>query len=471
MKKFCIIVLALLTYLPFDAQEINRLSYEDFMDIVLRHHPLAMQARLEPQEAEATLRLARGGFDPLVSASLQQKYFDDTEYYRLIDAGLKVPTWYGLELSGGYEQNQGQYLNPEANTPENGLVHAGIGVALGQGLLIDKRRAQLRKAELYLDLNQVEQTLMLNDLLLEAGMSYWIWFERTLDLRVFEEALDAAQVRFDAVKESARLGAVPSIDTLEAGIQVQARLLSVQQARLDLLNARAQVSGFLWASGLVPLELDVNTLPQELGETLVDAPPADLRLRLGELLAQHPMLRGYGYKLEALEIDRRWMAEQLKPRLDLKYNVLTERVGNTETETFNTENYTWGFDFEFPLFIREARGRLRLAELDIQGTDLDRADRQQMLQVKARQSINSWETTLEQFRLYSRTVQDYAGLLAGERQLFESGESSLFLVNRRELGYISAQIKRNEILTKNRMASLKTEYQLGILSTNFIESP
>ncbi|NNC84260.1 MAG: TolC family protein, partial [Flavobacteriales bacterium] len=103
--------------------------------------------------------------------------------------------------------------------------------------------------------------------------------------------------------------------------------------------------------------------------------------------------------------------------------------------------------------------------------DLDRADKQQMLQVKARQSINSWETTLEQFRLYSRTVQDYAGLLAGERQLFESGESSLFLVNRRELGYISAQIKRNEILTKNRMASLKTEYQLGILSTNFIESP
>ncbi|NND94291.1 MAG: TolC family protein, partial [Flavobacteriales bacterium] len=267
-----------------------------------------------------------------------------------------------------------------------------------------------------------------------------------------------------------RLGDAPPIDTLEAGIQLQNRLLSLQQAQLDLLNAEAFLTSFLWASGLVPMELDLNTLPQEASETIVNSPPADIRLRLNELLAQHPQVLGYGFKLDQLDIDRRWMAEQLKPRLDLKYNMLTERVGSTETGTLNMEDYTWGLNFEIPLFLRKERGRLRMTELRVQETELDLADKQQIILFKSRQSINDWDITRQQYNLYTTTVSDYAGLLEGERQLFNSGESSLFLVNRRELGYIQAQIKLNELLTKNRISELKTDYSLGILSDRYLDS-
>ena len=81
-------------------------------------------------------------------------------------------------------------------------------------------------------------------------------------------------------------------------------------------------------------------------------------------------------------------------------------------------------------------------------------------------AINTWQTTAEQAQLYTQTVTDYSNLLAAERQLFDTGESSLFLVNRRELGYINAQVKLIELHTKNRKASLATEYALGQLWNN-----
>ena len=78
--------------------------------------------------------------------------------------------------------------------------------------------------------------------------------------------------------------------------------------------------------------------------------------------------------------------------------------------------------------------------------------------------VNEWEITKEQADLYAQTVNDYRGLLEGERALFDSGESSLFMVNSRELGYINAQIKLIEILTKNQKAILATRYSLGTLA-------
>ena len=60
-------------------------------------------------------------------------------------------------------------------------------------------------------------------------------------------------------------------------------------------------------------------------------------------------------------------------------------------------------------------------------------------------------------------VSDYEGLLSGERQKFSAGESSLFMVNSRELGFIKAQITYLDLLAANQKAILNAEYALGTL--------
>ena len=139
-----------------------------FVRIVLENHPVARQAALRPALGEEAVRSARGGFDPVATANYDGKRFDEKNYYRLFEAGLKVPTWYGVELFTGFRENNGDRLDPQATTPADGLVELGGRISLGQGLLMDQRRASLRKAQAYLRATAAEQEQMLNDLLLQA---------------------------------------------------------------------------------------------------------------------------------------------------------------------------------------------------------------------------------------------------------------------------------------------------------------
>ena len=45
------------------------------------------------------------------------------------------------------------------------------------------------------------------------------------------------------------------------------------------------------------------------------------------------------------------------------------------------------------------------------------------------------------------------------------GKTSLFMINSREMSYINAQLKLNEIINKNKKAALDAEYSFGLLNT------
>lgn len=444
-----------------DAEQV--LAYEDFNAIVKQHHPMAVQAGLLLEKGDASVQMARGGFDPKLGTDVSQKYFKGDQYYSLIDAGLKVPTWFGIETYAGYEQNGGSFLNPENSTSGGGLVYAGLSLPVGRGLFIDERRAELRKAQIYQRSTAVEQRIMLNELLYEAGKAYWNWFQAYEVLKVYEEAIQLAEFRFNATKQQVLLGDKPSIDTLEAGIQLQNRQLSLQQAQLEFKNATAMLGVYLWQNGQIPLEVEEGTIPVNI-ETVQLRTAEDLLLdRLDSMVAYHPYLQKYRFKIDQLQIDRRMKVENLKPTLNLKYNALNQVVGNNPFADLSINNYQWGLEFQLPIPLRKERGALKLAKLKIQDAEMDVINQRARIDYKITASLNEWSTTREQTLLYRQTVQDYEGLLDGERDKFDAGESSLFMVNSRELGYISAQIKYLELLTKNRKAELGTDYSLGIL--------
>lgn len=456
-------ILAAAVALAQSGQE-NVLRYEDFTAIVSQHHPMAVQAGLIKQKGDATVQMARGGFDPKVGTDISQKYFKGDQYYSLIDAGLKVPTWFGVEAYAGYEQNGGVYLNPENSTSGGGLVYAGLSLPVGRGLFMDERRAQLRRAQIYQKSTVVEQRLMMNELLYEAGKAYWDWFEKYQVLKVYEEALQLAQFRLNAVKQEVALGDKPAIDTLEASIQWQTRQLSLQEAQLNFRNASAMLGIFLWQNGQIPLELEETTVPVDKSTVQLRTTEGLLLDRMDSLVAYHPYLQQYRYKIDELKIDRRLKVENLKPQLDLKYNALSQVVGSSPFSDLSINNYQWGLQFSMPIPLRKERGALKLATLKIQNAEMDVLDTKAQIDYKITAAINEWNTTREQTALYQRTVGDYLGLLEGERQKFSAGESSLFMVNSRELGYINAQIKYLELLAKNRTAELSAFYALGILN-------
>jgi outer membrane protein TolC len=442
---------------------INQLAFEDFMVLVKQHHPLAKQANLQEGIGQAYFQSYRGAFDPKIGLSLNQKEFDDKQYYSVLDAALKIPTWLGLDVVAGFEQNRGEFLNPEKNTPFNGLWFAGVSVPIGQGLFFDQRRAQFNQAKLFREMSKAEQVLMLNDLFYDAASAYWEWFSAFHVFEVYENSVALADERLQAIKMSVVLGDRPTIDTVEASIFKQNMEINLQQADLDYKNASAWLAVYLWADGLIPMELADNTQPTAFNET--NALPFDnaFLTQFDSLLKNQPEIKQYELKLEQLDLERRLRAEQMKPILNLKYNALTETLNNDIENMYSPNNYRWGLEFGMPLFLRKERGNLKLAKLKLQDARFDFQNKVQWVDFKLKSSANEWQTSETQFSLFTRTVVDYEQMLNGERRMFDAGESSLFMVNTREQAYIQSKVKLIELLSKNRKSAVGFFYSAGLL--------
>ena len=427
------------------------LTLEQYHSIILANHPVASQARLLTEQARQELRIARGAFDPEISSKLQRKEFNSKEYYNIWDNTLRVPLWFGPALKAGFEKNQGQFLNPEKNTPTDGLSYAGITVPLGQGLFIDERRATLKQAKLMQGIAEAERVKLINKLLLEATKDYWDWLFQYRTVQLYREALDLADFRLQAVQIRAQEGDLAAIDTVEALMVVQDRQVQLQQALLNYNNNRLKVAVHLWAENAVPLELEENTVPTLLGSEIAALPPDSLEQLLQFARRNHPELVKLDLKGAQLEIEQRFAADKLKPKINVDYNVLQgDFYLNSEAldQQYLGNNYKLGVSFNFPLFLRQERGKLQLTKAKQQANALELVQSAREIEAGIVAAYNDWQALEAQILLQERAVANALTLRNGEITRFENGESSLFLINSREMKYLEAQVKLYELRAK-----------------------
>lgn len=445
------------------------LTEDQLIWFVKNYHPVAVQGELVVESGESAVRASRGGFDPVLEGDIDQKYFDDKSYYSLINGGLKIPTWFGVEVKTGYDNNSGQFLNPENNLPDDGMWYAGISIPIGQGLFIDQRRASLRQAEIYAESTLVEQRRMLNDLYLDAISDYWNWVEKYNEYLVYQDYVSLAQERLDGIKKSFEFGDIPAIDTLEAHIQRQNRELNMEVAKLNFQKSTLQLSNYLWFEGNVPLEISEDLRPPKLSEIgpIADVPSLSESTQL--LTQNHPELMSIDFQLSMLEIDRRLKAESLKPKLDLNYNALAENTSPNFVDSYRIEDYKWGLEFSFPLFLRKQRGELQLANIKIRDTGLKQSQKLLSLENKLKSAYFELLNLNDQVALVSDIVVNYNRLLDGEKEKFSAGESSLFLINSREKSLIDSQLKQNQLTVKQRIARLSIFWASGDLMNQYVD--
>ncbi|MFO7744039.1 MAG: TolC family protein [Psychroflexus sp.] len=470
MIRFYLLVLSLFFSMFSSAQDQsvdfdkNILSLNEFLAYVKEYHPIAKLANFEISSAQAKLLRSRGAFDPQVMVDWKNKEFKGTEYYDILNSTFKIPTWYGIEVKAGFEQNSGEYLNPQNNVPDDGLYSAGVSVPIGQGLFINQRMADLKQSKIMQDLSQAQRDIRLNQLLSDAVLSYLDWYLANREVSLFSNFEERAQIRFEGIKESALAGDIPTIDTLEAGIIVQNRKLSLEQANLKLIKSRLQLSNFLWFEDNIPLELGPFVLPEQLDENSLDAVLGTNLLQLENfVLEDHPKIRALDFKIDQLEVNQRLKAEMLKPQLDLEYNFINERVG--QFENFNTNDYKAGIYFKLPLFLRKERGNLKLAKIKVNEAQLDLDYESLQLQNKIQASRSEILSYINQLNTFQSIVKDYSSLLKAEERKFSFGESSVFLVNARESKLIESRLKEIKVFEK----LLKSKASLFNILINDVE--
>ena len=111
-------------------------------------------------------------------------------------------------------------------------------------------------------------------------------------------------------------------------------------------------------------------------------------------------LVNYLYKIESQQINLRLSRESLKPTINLKYNALAENQFENTFDTYNMNNYKWGAEVSFPLFIRKERGQVKLDKLKIRELEAGFAEKNQRVKYK----VNSYK---EYSELLKAQQKDY----------------------------------------------------------------
>ncbi len=425
-------------------QNTTEFSFNEFLGYVKKYHPLVKQADLKINEAEANLMQARGAFDPKIDIDFNEKQFKDNNYYSILNSSFKIPTWYGIELKAGFDNAEGIYVNPENTLPNSGLTSFGISIPVGQGLFINQRMADIRKAKIAQNLNSAERNLQAIEVLYEASISYTNWKRSFDEVKLYENYLENAKIRYNGVSQLITQGDKPAIDSIEAGIIVTTRQLNLEDAKLKLTKAKLDLSNYLWLENNIPLELKDELQPEKiLGSTIKET------LQINELdnfdIENHPKIKALDAKIGILKVEKQLKANALLPKLDVSYNYLSEP---SAIDNYRMQDYKIGLNFSIPIFLRKERAGLKLAKLKIQDSEFSLQFERKNLENKLKSQQQEIISLQIQQEYNTKLVRDFSTLLSAEDRLFNMGESSLFLINSRENTLVSSQL--NAIVLENR---------------------
>lgn len=437
------------------------ISLSDLYQRVLAEHPLARAIGLHPAVVQAQAQATRGVWDPTISGSLTEKNFKDQLYFTLFSADLKVPIWNALDFKAIYENTGGFSLNPEDVTPASGLVGAGLSVPLGQGLLIDYRRAAIQKAKLYARMAPYERQLMLADLILEVAGDYWGWFSAYYKVQVYEQQLTVAVARLAFLREALEQGEATRADTLEAYVELRLRQQLLLQSQADLFKKALLVQRHLWGETFMePVRFQEAYRPDSLL-------PYVPRERWETLIARHPKLQIYDFKRRVIEVERRWAAERLRPRLQAEYLFLRDpELWQKGWENPFRTNFKFGLTFAMPLYLRDARGSLMSARLALRQVLLEQEFEARSLYNKALGQLGMVDSLWRQVELQRSLVEGLFELVELENIRLRAGESDLFIVNRREREAFSALLNLYDIYARYGMALAELQAILAWIDEN-----
>ena len=436
-------------------------SILSFLETIASNHPLVRQTKLLDEAAKAEIQMARGAFDPKAEARFLRKAYDGKDYYNLLNPELKIPTLPGIDFKTGFERNTGVYVNAEDKTPAKGLRYLGVSIPLAKGLLTDSRRNGLKQAKEAQNMAAAEIQKAVNKILFSAAKDYWEWYSAYKQLENARLAIKLANTRYDAVLSRIQIGELPNIDSLEAFLFLQDRVILLNQAEQDERNSKIVISSYLWSDDGSPLDLLSEAKPA-IPETWRKIPnETEITSWVDSAKNNHPEIRKFQVKTRLLELDRKLAAEMLKPALNMNLAWLSAPNPALWYDSPVNRNHKIGFDFSFPLFLRKERGKLGLMKTKILQNKLEQDNVTRSVMNDIQLSGNQIATISKNLEVQKLMVENYEKLLEAEIRKFDIGESSLFLINSRESKLIEARIKLISMETKLQKERVSLLYAAG----------
>jgi len=412
------------------------LTLGEVFSSVDRAYPLLARALQERALAEAGLLEAQGGFDLKLKSKADTKQFG---FYknRVFDAYAEQPlqTW-GADVYGGYERGTGNFGSWEGDrlSLDLGEWRSGLRLPLMRDREIDERRANLRAAGV--DLEIADQSIDKQRLSIYkfAAKSYWEWVAAGRLRQVAIDILNLATERNSNLEETIAEGLVAPIeltDNRRAILQRQAALVSAER---QLQGAAIELSLFLRDDAGNPVVPADDRLPDF---------PEPVQLDQDRLLedieraaSQRPELRGLLAKYRQLTIGRELAENQIKPQIDLIAEFSRDAGDGSITKTGN--ELKAGVAFELPWQRRKERGKLAAQDAKLSAISFELQFTRDRVTADVQDAALGVRAAFDRLQLVRDELEAARQLEQAERDRFDLGDSTLFVVNLREVATANA---------------------------------
>ncbi|AKJ03351.1 outer membrane protein TolC [Archangium gephyra] len=421
------------------------LTLEEVLDSVRQQHPGMEAARQGVATAEAELLSAQGGFDTLLKAKGVYVPFSYYPHERL-DAVVEQPTPLGgTRLFAGYRLGQGKFPTyyGEYETLSGGELRAGVEIPLWRNRSIDKRRADISKARLRLDIAGFTLVGEQLELQREAAYHYWDWVAAGRQLAIAEAQYALAVTRHEQLARRVAQGDIPQIEHTENERALLEREADRVAARRKLEQTALKLSLSLRDGEGRPVRASDSRLPEGL-PLPDDTFQAELDAWLEKALRQRPELRELALQRDVVQLDAELARNQTAPAVDLGISVLRD-LGRGPESLRPTELQA-SLVLDIPLQARGARGQVQAAEAKRAAVDAKARLTRDKVVTEVRDTLSALKAAHERVGL-ARSAADVARRLAqAELARFEHGATSLLFVNLREQTAADAELKEIKAL-------------------------
>ena len=427
-----------LSAFPLAAQ--GPLTLTDVLDSVDRNYPPLLAALLEKDVADADILQALGRFDLVLGAQADSDKFGFYPNQRVTLGFDQALTTWGASVYGGWRTGDGSFApyDGKNQTRSLGEWRGGVRVPLLRNREIDDRRGNLQKARIgrrIADLGVDQQRLVIRQL---ASRRYWDWAAAGRRLGIAQDVLRVAEERDTALRDSAKLGQIPTIEVTENRRQILQRRSQLVEAERGIQQAAIDLSLFYRDSSGDPVLAVRAQIPPTLPmtSTLSDAQvEADQR----RALVLRPEITRLTQQKEQTRVDVQMAENERRPAVDLGMGFTAE--GGDGAVRRGPNELKASLRFELPFQRRTATGKLRSSQAKLsQLTQRERFSRDQV-EAEVRDAASAVRASHERALLAKDEVTVALDLADAERERFRFGDSTLFTVNLREQAAVDAELR------------------------------
>ena len=443
--------LGLLVVLGFVQAPGAPLLLDEVLQSTERYHPILLAQITERSMAEGKVLGTQGAFDTKLTASAGT---NSLGYYKTRTSGGGISQPFrrtGGEVFGGYKRGLGNFEPWKEGqlTLSGGEWAGGIRLPLLRDRSIDTRRTDLQLALLGLELADasiLEQRLILLQL---AASRYWAWVSAGHKLSIAQDLLSLAEDRIQQVEELVGAGQVAQIEIAENQRAVLLRRSAAVSAERNLQTARLDLSLFLRDSNGNLVQAGRSRLPEFPEPEGVS--PEQVEQDLVGALQRRPEIAGAMLEIEQNDAATRLARNQMRPEVNF-----TLRFGRDQglgSITKRGSELIAGISLESPVQRRKARGEVAVWNAKQEQLLYKLRYVRDKVEVEVRDAASALTLALQRLDLARAEYEIARSLATAEVDRFELGDSTLFIVNQREVAAASARTAAVDSLTDCHIAT------------------